>query len=46
MQKNYYAIKHYSIGKLGVGDHTLTIVVDPKGAILVKEEGDVGSKAF
>lgn len=40
MQKVYYAIKHYSVGKLGVGDHTFTIVIDPKGVIREEDKED------
>jgi hypothetical protein len=40
MQKTYYTIKRYPIGKLGWGDHTLTIVIDPKGVLREKDKED------
>lgn len=40
MQKTYYTIKRYPIGKLGWGDHTLTIVIDPKGLLREKDKED------
>jgi hypothetical protein len=40
MQKAYYAIRRYPVGKLGVGDHTLTLVIDPQGVIRETDKGD------
>ena len=36
----HYAVKDYSIGKLSVGFHTLTLVADPEGVIMEWDKGD------
>ena len=39
-EKTNYIVRRYSIGKLSAGDHTITLVIDPKGAIVEDSKAD------